>query len=134
MEYQRFLDEIKMLDFIRDQDQADAAVKAVLGILASRLPEAQARIMAEKLPGPLSLERLRGMQQDVTNISFEMYVIDLMRQFSLDRDQVHQLISRVLPLARETMGGEIYESLLAHLPPDWVGGLNRLVSAAAAQP
>jgi uncharacterized protein (DUF2267 family) len=42
MEYQRFIDETHGFDFIQDPDTADAAVKAVLGVLASRLPEAQA--------------------------------------------------------------------------------------------
>jgi uncharacterized protein (DUF2267 family) len=133
MDYDKFLDNVQNLDFIPNRETADAATKAVLGILVSRLPEEQVREMSGKLPEPLTLERLRGMQKYIENISFERYVTDIANEFWFDHEQAQLLISIVLGIAREAMGEETSSRLQERLPADWAGGLNRAVSPAAAQ-
>src|SRR5436309_1356740 len=71
MDYQQFIQETRKLDFIPDEETADAAVKAALGVLASRLDEEHARKFTAKLPEPLTYERLRGHQQDTPDYTVE---------------------------------------------------------------
>lgn len=54
MEYEDFIRAVSELDFIQDEEEADSAVKAALGILASRLDEEEARKLTEYLPNPLT--------------------------------------------------------------------------------
>ena len=74
MEYQDSLQAITSLEFIEEQEAADNATKAVLGMLASRLKEAEAKKLTENLPVPLSLANLRGHQIGITSIPAEGYV------------------------------------------------------------
>ncbi|RJP23244.1 MAG: DUF2267 domain-containing protein [Candidatus Abyssobacteria bacterium SURF_5] len=119
MEYDRFIEEVKNLEFIPNRDTADAAVKAVLGILASRLEEAEAQKLVEKLPGPLTLERLRGHQVRPEKISVEEYIIEIAQQFRIAGDQAETLIKTVLHLAKDLLGDETMSELEHALPSDW---------------
>jgi uncharacterized protein (DUF2267 family) len=47
---------VKALDFISDEGKADAAAKAVLGIMASNMKETEEKDLVEKLPSPLNGE------------------------------------------------------------------------------
>ena len=118
MEYEIFLQEANKLDFIRDRAMADAAVKAVLGILASRLSEPTAQRLTDKLPGPLDYERLRGLQASPLELSIDEYVQNIARQFNLDDGQAARLIVVVLHFAKDAIGFD-KEELKSELPYDW---------------
>ena len=119
MNYERFLQDVLNTGIVRDRESADAVVKAVLGILASRMTEDQARRLTENLPEPLTLEELRSHQNYVLNISPEEYTVTIMNQFSLDEDQARALIDTVLLATKDTVGKDMYEELKEHLPADW---------------
>lgn len=121
MEYEDFIDDVSDLDFIQDRDIADAAVKAVLGILASRVKESEAKKLTEDLPDPLTLERLRGHQRRVTPISAEQFVDEIGAQFSLNRDQARELVNTVLHTAKDAVAEETISELEEKLPSDWAG-------------
>lgn len=92
------------MDFIGDKDYADAAIKAVLGILASSMEETEAQKFAEKLPEQLDLKKLRGHQEQRKSISPETYVNEVANQFYLTRDQARPLINKVLEYAEKVTG------------------------------
>ncbi|MFA7463559.1 MAG: DUF2267 domain-containing protein [Syntrophales bacterium] len=119
MDYEDFLSEIMNLDFINDPDEADSAIKAVLGILASRMEESQAARMAGELPEPLTLDKLRGHQKRATTISVEEYIAEIADLFALDYDQAYTLVNTVLSVTKESLEGETLEDIEINLPPDW---------------
>lgn len=119
-DYREFIQEVNALDFIKDEATADAAVKAVLGILVSRLEEPQAYRLTETLPAPLSLGRLRGHQTATAlMISFEQYIKEISVQFRLNYEQAHLLVNTVLRRTRKTIDRTLLDELITHLPPDW---------------
>ncbi len=101
MDYDKLLEAVKELDFIPDPETADAAVKAVLGILASAMNEDLDREFTESLPEPLTYDRLRGHQARPLEIDVERYIDGLAAQFCLPEEQARQLIIKTLALARE---------------------------------
>lgn len=101
MSYEKLLEAVQELDFIPDPKTADAAVKAVLGILASAMEENLAREFTESLPGPLTYDRLRGHQARPLKIDADRYIGELVAQFRLSEEQARQLITKTLALARE---------------------------------
>jgi uncharacterized protein (DUF2267 family) len=120
MDYQEFIDEVMDLDFIEDEDIADAGIKAVLGILAGNIPEDEAQLLTEGLPQPLSYEKLRGMQKNITGISAEQYIAEIADQFDIDEDDARTLINTVIQVAKDAAGNEVFNEVEDALPPDWV--------------
>jgi uncharacterized protein with GYD domain len=100
MEYQSFLDELKRCEFIRDEATADAAGKAVLGILASSMDEGEAHLLTRFLPEPLTLERLRGHQARQLGLTTPQFVEEIRRQFKLRDREAGLLILTVLNAAK----------------------------------
>lgn len=118
MEYETLVEEVNKLDFIKDRATADAGVKAVLGILASRLGATQAQRLTEKLPEPLDYDRLRGLQGRALELSIDEYVQNIARQFNFNEGQAARLIVAVLHFTKDAMGAE-KEQLKSELPYDW---------------
>ncbi|MBE0480354.1 MAG: DUF2267 domain-containing protein [Dehalococcoidia bacterium] len=115
MRYERFIEDVKGLEFIADDATADSAVKAVLGILASSIEESRARKLTESLPDPLTFDKLRGRQRRIIMTPPDVYVTEIADQFNISREQAHRLIERVLETAKEAVGGLLdeYELLRA---------------------
>jgi len=101
MDYGKLLEAVQELDFIPDPKTADAAVKAVLGILASAMEENLAREFTESLPGPLTYDRLRGHQARPLEINADRYIGHLAAHFRLPEEQARLLITKTLALAKE---------------------------------
>lgn len=120
MEYQEFLETVQQLDFIENEQTADAAIKAVLGILASRMSEVQAQEFLDELPEPLTLEHLRGRQQPAqSSIPADEYFQEIQEQFKLDEQQATTLVGEVLRVAKQAIPeGKQYQVIKA-LPSEW---------------
>jgi hypothetical protein len=116
VEYNQFLDRARTLDFVKDPD---AAVKAVYGILASRLEENDARHFTERVPEPLTIERLRGQQADPTRISVDGALTSLAEQLQISRAQAGRLMMSLTRFARESVGREVFEQAAKNLPENW---------------
>lgn len=119
VKYQRFIQEIQSLDFVNDESMADAAAKAVLGHLASRLQEPQARKLTQNLPDPLTYEKLRGQQMNVNPISAEQFFTDISEQFQISSDRARNLVNKVLHLAKDTVEEQALSEVNQSLPSDW---------------
>jgi uncharacterized protein (DUF2267 family) len=107
------------LGYFDNTEEAESAVKMVLGILASRLEEREAHKLTDRLPSPLTYQRLRSHQAHVTPISAEQYLTDLEREFGMSRDQALTLVGAVLAVTRNALGDEAVDELAESLPPDW---------------
>jgi uncharacterized protein (DUF2267 family) len=120
MEYQEFIGQLQDLAFIPDEKTADAAIKAVLGIFASALHEPQARRLAEKLPGPLTLDELRSHQKKVAlMIPAKTFVEEIRQQFRLTPKQAMTLVNRVMHVTRTIVGEDVINDAMSVLPDDW---------------
>lgn len=118
MEYEQFLDAATELPFIPDRETADAAVKAVLGILASKLDEEQAHQLTDNLPEPLNYQRLHSHQARKLPISADEYIAVICEQFKLDDIQASELIQETLRVTKAAVKDKIQE-LTSRLPADW---------------
>jgi uncharacterized protein (DUF2267 family) len=94
-------------------------VKAVLGVLVSRLEEEVAREFAETLPKPLDFDTLRGRQVNVTEVSVQQYRDTIAEQFHLELDEAWQLVRTVMHIVRDGLSDEIIEDIQETLPSDW---------------
>lgn len=124
--YSKYLEAVKGLDYIEDTESADAAAKAVLGTLASRLDEREARRLTEHLPGPLTYEKLHGHQANITEIPVSVYLSDIAVQFALTDSEAKELIGTVLRVAEGDVGRRTMGEIRAGLPDDWRRFLDQL--------
>lgn len=115
-----------MDEFIQDDAAADAAVKAVLGTLASRLPDDESRTFTEALPSPLNYETLRSHQVNPTAISADDFPVSIATQFKVNEDQANMLIQKVLHVTKQSLDEGEWQQTLQGLPQDWQ---NRLQAA-----
>lgn len=119
LDYDLFIGALRELDFITRDVKADHAVKAVLGVLASKLPEDEARLLTSRLPGPLSFERLRGHQAKPTPTSGENYFTVIAKQLNLPEEDATRVIQRVLHIAMQTLEDDQRARVAKALPEDW---------------
>jgi len=114
-----FILPLKKLPIVKDDDTADAAAKAVMGILASAVSEEDARKLTEHLPDPLDMDTLRGMQAFSSPVSFEMAVIEIARQFQLSEEDAAELVKAVLGKAKAAVGQTTLMEVAGNLGEDW---------------
>lgn len=118
MDYRSFIEGVKKLSFIRTEERADAAVKAVLGILASSMNREQAEKFAARLPEPLTVENLRSHQARPLDITIEEFFDEIGAQFKLNPDQAKILVDTVFRLAKGAVGEETITEVEFDMPPD----------------
>jgi uncharacterized protein (DUF2267 family) len=110
MEYQDIIEEIRKCDFIPDDEMADAAEKAVSGILASSMEEEEARNLSRILPEPFTLERLRGYQDRRLNINLPQFVSQIGEDFNLSEREACLLILTVLKTVKASADDDLLRS------------------------
>lgn len=118
MDYQQIIDEVMNLDFITDQDQADACTKAVWGVIASAVDEQTANEIARDLPGPLTVGKLRSHQVRPTRLSADEFVQEIAGQFRLNTDQSRQLIRTAIGAGEKAMPEQTLSDLKQAIPAD----------------
>ncbi len=120
MHYSSLLKNVSELNFVADEKEADAMIKSVLGHIASRMKESTAKKFAADLPSELTLDKLRGHQENITNISLNQFIKDLSNQFKLPFDQVPKLIITILASIKSNLPEEHVIEWAEDLPMDWV--------------
>lgn len=125
MEYSSYVEQVRNLEFIPDEATADAAVKAVLGILVSRMDEEEARRLCDTLPQPLDYDTLRGHQVRPLDISVDQYFIEIGNQFNLDYNQARVLVTRVLHCVKESLDRPTIDEIEEGLPNDFVQAIEQ---------
>ncbi|MBE7414407.1 MAG: DUF2267 domain-containing protein [Deltaproteobacteria bacterium] len=118
MEYARFIDEVKKIDFIGSEERADSLVKGVLGILASSVDEDTARKFTERLPEPLTFEKLRGHQARPVEITIEEFFSEIGAQFKISPDEAKAAVDAVFHLVKEAVGAHTLSEVEYSMPPD----------------
>lgn len=119
MDYQTLLQKVIALDFVLDENRADAMIKSVLGQFASRMKEDHAMKFTADLPEPLNYEKLRGHQVFVTSISLDQFVTNVSEQFDLRNDQVQTLLRTIFHTIKIDILKEKSSFWQQWLPPEW---------------
>jgi uncharacterized protein (DUF2267 family) len=110
---------LRKLDFVDRRGLADALLKAVLGILASRLSAPAAKKLTRILPEPLNYAKLRDSQDRRDRGSAEQCFQQVSRQFNLNRDEAEAAVKTVLKAAKRGMDTDLQQRILRDLPRDW---------------
>lgn len=118
MDYQKFLDTVKRLQFIRTEEAADAAIKAVLGILASSMNREQAEKFVSRLPEPLNIKTLRSHQARPLDITIEEFFDEIGAEFKLNPDQAKKLVDAVFRLTKDAVGEETITEVEFDMPAE----------------
>lgn len=118
MDYERLKDAARSAEAV-PEERLDAAVKAVIGILVSRLDEAPARALCDALPEPLDFARLHGSRQATTNTAAEEWPGVVAVQFSIPEAQATRLVQEVLRTLKEDLPADVEAELREALPEDW---------------
>jgi uncharacterized protein (DUF2267 family) len=119
MDYQEFIDDIKVLDFIKDDNTADAAIKAVLGIMAGSIKEEDAKFITGALPEPLRYQKLRGHRKQMTAVTFEQCISRIAQEFDMNESRARILTDTVLRSTRAALGGDRLGQVEEILPESW---------------
>lgn len=127
MNYQKFfIQPLTKLNFIEDKATADAATKAVLGILVSAVNEEDARKLTQYLPKPLDLDRLRGMQASPTPVAYKGCVGEIARQFQLPQAEAEELTRQILIHTKAAVGETTLMEVSKSLSEDWRAALEHI--------
>ena len=119
MDYQEFIDDIKVLDFIKDDNTADAAIKAVLGIMTGNIKEEDAKFITGALPEPLQLPKLKEYQKNRNPVTFSQCILRLAQEFDMNESRARILADTVLRSTRAALGGERLGQVEEILPESW---------------
>ena len=120
MNYRSYMDQVMKLPFINDEKAADSAIKAVLGVLASKIDEDWAQELTNVLPPELDLATLRSHQQKPVMLSIDDFFASVATQMHLDWQQARDLVGRVFHCVKESdEGADIMGEIETKLPPDW---------------
>lgn len=122
MRYDDLLEGAMRTKTITNRKTADGVVKAVLGILLSRMPEEDAREFAMHLPEPLSFEKLRGHAMP-SGLTIEQYTREVAMQFGMSHEESRRVITSVLHEVKTGLDAGALHRWEQHLPVDWVGEL-----------
>jgi uncharacterized protein (DUF2267 family) len=119
MNYQSFIAEVQESGIIKDNVTAGRLIKAVLGLLTSEIKEKTAHRLADRLPEPLTYERLREHQKNPLNISFEESVSEISNQFNIRPIDAKQLINKIYHAVKLELDSSSIEEIKGNLPSEW---------------
>jgi hypothetical protein len=122
MEYNEMIRRVRRLDFIRNDQTANTAVKDVLGILAGSLNDEQARKLAGKFPEDVVLGSF-GSVDKKTTISVNEYTAGICSQLKISVHQARMLLRNVLYFTKETSGANDFPEIKKSLPNDWADAI-----------
>ncbi len=118
MDYFEITRRVRKLDFIRNDQTANAAVKTVLDSLARRLNEEQAHTLADKFPEQLALESFEGENKKRETLSVADYTAGISTQFKISVYQARTLVRNVLYFTKEAFGANGILDIRS-MPADW---------------
>lgn len=119
MKYEDFLEQARRSEFFRDEKTIESAVKAVLGIMVSRLDEESARLLTSALPQPLTYDALRRPQARYRDITADEYVETIAEQFDLRKEHALRAVASILWIVKNELPREIYSQVSNTLTADW---------------
>ncbi len=118
MSYEEMLERVKMLEYIGNEKKADAAIKAIWGIIASSVKKPVAAEITSELPEPLTEEKLRRHQARKLKINSENFINEISRKFKILPKQAKELVEVVLHLGEQSLQEQSRAKLKESVPED----------------
>lgn len=109
---------LMQLDFVESDSMAEEALKAVLGVLTSKLSEQEAKEFTATLPEYLTYETLRGHQAKPTLAKPLDTVEILANKFDLSQDKATELMHEIISVTKAQAPGEL-SHMMVELPDEW---------------
>ncbi|EMR01387.1 DUF2267 domain-containing protein [Cesiribacter andamanensis] len=119
MEYSQLLQSVQKLNFIKDKQMADEAIKCTLSNAISGLPEEDAREFVAPLPDPISYNDLQERQDEPESVSPQEHLQQLSSQLEVDQQQAEELVRNVFSLPLRSFEEEQREAWLKRLDKEW---------------
>ena len=119
MDFYGITKRVRKLEFIGNDQRADTAVKAVLGILASRMSDEHASKLATKFPEHIAAERFGSYHNKMEAISVTQYTAGISSEFKISVHQARTLMRNVLYFTKEAAGVDVIMDIKKSLPIDW---------------
>lgn len=114
-----YLEAAQIPSFIDTETMARNAVKAVLGILVSKLSEGEARNFTKTLPEYLNYEKLRGHQENPTPATPSDCVNIVAQTLDITKEQAQELMLKIISVAKREAPDEA-QSAAAQLSSEWL--------------
>jgi len=113
-----YMEAALLADYIKTDNMAKEAVKAVLGILVSALPEEDAHRLTDLLPDDLTYKKLRGHQDKITGTSPEDCIAILSDKLQISEGQARKLMLKIISVVKiEAKNRE--EQIIGKLSTKW---------------
>lgn len=126
MEYNELMQSVRKFNFIGNEERADAAVKATMGIVASNMSEEDAKEFVNYLPEPLTLDRLRNHQVYQNKVSPKDHIQIVATQFNIAEGEAQKLVENVLSATKQGLSQEQVKTWKQKMPEDWSAFLDKL--------
>lgn len=119
MLYKSYLQHIRDLEFIQNDENAESALKAGLGILISVMDDDRAKRLTRELPDSLDYTTLKGNQIGPVPLSFDEAVTSLANQRNMDAHEARVLLIRSIHAVKSGIDSGLLAELFSELPEDW---------------
>ena len=113
-----YLEAAMLPDYIETENMAEEAVKTVLGILASKMSDEDARSFIEDLPEYMNYKNLRGHQEKLTAATPKDCTGILQNKLNITREQAEELMLKIISVV-ETENKDKPGDITKRLTPEW---------------
>lgn len=113
-----YLEAATLPDYIETENMAKEAVKTVLGILASKMSEEDARSFIDDLPEYMNYKNLRGHQEKLTAATPEDCTGILQNKLKIKEEQAQELMLKILSVV-DTENKDKPGDITKRLTPEW---------------
>jgi len=113
-----YLDATMLPGYVETENMAKEAVKTVLGILASKMSDQDARSFITDLPEYMNYKNLRGHQEKLTATTPEDCAGILQDKMKITDEQAEELMLKIISVA-ETENKDKPGDITKRLTPEW---------------
>ena len=94
-----YLEAAQLPDYVESENMAKEVVKTVLGILASKMSDEDARAFVRDLPEYLNYKNLRGHQEKLTAATPDDCMAILQDKLNITKEQAEELMLKIISVA-----------------------------------
>ena len=105
-------------DYVESENSAKEAVKTVLGIIASKMSEEDARTFVKDLPEYLNYKNLRGHQEKLTATTPDDCISILQDKLKISEEQAEELMLKIISVVA-TENKDKPGDITKRLTPEW---------------
>lgn len=113
-----YFEAAQLPDYVETENMAKEAVKTVLGIIASKMSDEDARAFVKDLPEYLNYKNLRGHQEKLTAATPEDCISILQDKLKITEEQAEELMLKIISVV-ETENKDKPGDITKRLTAEW---------------